>query len=213
MTEAKPIVVSGAVEGDVDGAVLRRLIEQTNAISGPIYDKKGKTYLKQRFNGYNQAARFNPWIVLVDLNDDADCAPLLGTSWGINPTRYMCFRVAVRAVEAWLFADREHLARFLGVPISRIPRDPEILDHPKRIMVDLASHSRRRDIREDMMPRPKSGRTVGPAYTSRLIEFVQDIVNGWRPDVAVQSSESLARCLRCLYRIVQEYRQKSSSPS
>jgi hypothetical protein len=36
-------------------------------------------------------------------------------------------------------------------------------------VVELARYSRRRDIREDMVPRPGSGRSVGAAYTSRLI--------------------------------------------
>jgi hypothetical protein len=86
----------------------------------------------------------------------------------------MCFRVAVRETEAWLLADRERLARFLGISTSRIPLDPEAMDDPKSLMVDLARHSRRREIREDMIPRSGSGRNVGPAYVSRLIEFVAE---------------------------------------
>jgi hypothetical protein len=59
-------------------------------------------------------------------------------------------------------------------------------------MVVLAAQSRRHDIREDMLPRPGSGRAIGPAYTSRMIEFIQSY---WRPDVATFSSDSLRRCL------------------
>jgi hypothetical protein len=114
----------------------------------------------------------------------------------------MCFRVVVREVEAWLLADRERLASFLGVPISRVPRDPESVDDPKGQMVALARRSLRRDIREDMVPRPQSRREVGPAYSSRLIEFADDVVDGWRPLVAAKSSDSLHRCIRCLSRLV-----------
>lgn len=71
-------------------------------------------------------------------------------------------------------------------------------------MVEMARRSRRRDIREDMVPRPGSGRTEGPAYTSRLIEFVADVDHGWRPDVAALSSDSMDRCLQCLRRLVRE---------
>ena len=116
------------------------------------------------------------------------------------------FLAAVRAVEAWLLADRESLATFLSVAASHIPREPEGVTDPKRAMVDLAMHSRRREIREDMVPRPRSGRTVGPAYTSRLIEFVMDTAAGWRPDVAARSSDSLSRCLRCLRQLAQDCR-------
>ena len=115
----------------------------------------------------------------------------------------MCFRVAVREVEAWLLGDHEKLATFLGVAVSRIPRDPEAEMDPKTTMVELARRSRRREIREDMVPRPESGRDVGPAYASRLIEFVVGGEVSWRLDVASRSSESLRRCLACMRRLVE----------
>ncbi len=207
MTASNPVVISGAVEGLVDEAVLQRLVEHVRATPGFVYGKNGKPLLRQRINGYNQAARLSPWIVLVDLNHDADCAPPLRASWLPNPAPGMCFRVAVREVEAWLFADRERLARFLGVSFSRIPQKPEVVDDPKRTMVEFAKHSRRREIREDMVPRPGSGRPVGPAYTSRLIEFAMDTRLGWRPAVAARHSDSLNRCLRCLRRLVKMSRE------
>ncbi len=100
-------------------------------------------------------------------------------------------------------ADRENLAKFLSVEIARIPQDVEAIDNPKVIMVEIAKHSRRREIREDMIPRTGSGRVVGPAYTARLIEFVMGAKNGWRPEVAAERSESLKRCLHCLHRLKQ----------
>jgi hypothetical protein len=112
----------------------------------------------------------------------------------------MCFRVAVREIEAWLLADRERLAAFLGVKSARLPANPEEEPDPKRIIVELAQQSRRREIREDMAPRPGSGRQIGPAYSSRLIEFVSGS-GGWRPEVAARSSDSLRRCLSCLRKL------------
>jgi hypothetical protein len=53
-----------------------------------------------------------------------------------------------------------------------------------------------------MVPRHKSGRKVGPAYTPRLIEFITDTKNGWRPDVAAQFSDSLDRCIRSIKSLV-----------
>jgi len=69
-------------------------------------------------------------------------------------------------------------------------------------MVEIARHSRRRDVRENMVPRGGSGRKIGPAYTSLLIEFSRDSKNGWRPTVAVKSSDSLKRCMRRLEQLV-----------
>ena len=99
---------------------------------------------------------------MIDLNGGYDCAPLLRNSWLPQVAPGLCFRVAVRAVEAWLLADAEHIADFLGVARSRVPSNPETLDDPKAAMVALGRTSRRRDIREDMVPRDGSGRRVGP---------------------------------------------------
>lgn len=198
------VVISAAVEGSVDEAVVQRLILEAGGNPGPVYGKNGKTSLRNKINGYNNAARHQPWIVLVDLNHDANCAPDLCRDWLPAQSQKLCFRVAVREVEAWLLADREHVAKFLSVPVSRIPVNPELEPDPKQLMVNLAAGSRRRDIRLDMVPRPGSGRAVGPAYPSRLIEFVNVSKTPWRPKVAVARSDSLRRCLECLRGLVRQ---------
>lgn len=203
MAEPSPVVISGAVEGIIDEAVLRCLVQHVGAQVGPMHGKNGKKPLRKRLNGYNQAARFNPWVVLVDLDQDAACAPPLRAAWLPSPAPFMCFRVAVREVEAWLLADRERLSKFLGVAALRIPRDPEAELYPKRTMVRLAKQTRRREIREDMVPRLESGRTVGPAYASRLIEFASHPSTGWRPDIAAKHSDSLRRCLACIRKLIE----------
>lgn len=202
MKNRNPVAISSAVEGLVDEALIKRLVLHLGGSSGPVYGRRGKQYLLGKVKGYNQSARFRPWIVLVDLNHDADCAPPLRTSLLPDPSPYMCFRIAVREAEAWLLADRERLSRFLSVRLNLIPQNPELVDQPKCTMVDLARHSQRMDIRQDMVPRPASSRKIGPAYTSRLIEFIQDTTKGWRPDVAAGSSDSLTRCLRCLQQLI-----------
>jgi hypothetical protein len=198
-----PVVIHGAVEGMVEEAVLRRLVEEMGAMAGPVYGKNGKPFLLQKLSTYNQAAQFAPWIILIDLDDDDNCAPPYMKTCLPRPAPYMCFRVAVREIESWLLADRERLAKFLSVGASRIPLDPEKLDRPKSTMVEIARYSRRRGIREDMVPRPGSGRKVGPAYTSQLIEFARDSKRGWRPKVAAKASDSLNRCPRCLLRLIE----------
>lgn len=199
-----PVVISAAVEGILDEVVLSRLIESLGALSGSVYGKNGKSFLLEKLDAYNQAARFVPWVILVDLDHDADCAPPFLQSCLPNPAPYMCFRVAVREIEAWLLADRERLAKFLSVGVSRINHNPEILESPKLTMDEIARHSRRRDIRENMVPRAGSGRKIGPAYTSLLIEFARDPENGWRPNVAAKSSDSLDRCIRRLKQLIRD---------
>jgi len=191
-------VISAAVEGIVDEAVVRKLIVVAGASPGPVYGRQGKPFLRQRIRGYNAAAQYQPWFVLVDLDSDYDCAPPLRASWLPEVAPHLCFRVAVREVEAWLLADAERLADFLSAR-KRPPANPEALGDPKSEMIALARSSRRRDIREDMVPRQESGRLVGPAYTSRLIEFASSV---WRPNVAAQRAASLRRAIDCLKRLV-----------
>lgn len=179
------------MEGMLDEAVVRRLLAAVGARQVEVYGGQGKHDLLRHLRGYNQAARHGPWLVLVDL-DDEECAPALCQRVLPQPAPGMCLRVAVREVEAWLLADREGLSRFLGVSPGRIPVDPEQVARPKELMVALAAASRRRDVREDLVPRPDSGRRVGPAYSSRLADFVRE---RWRPEVAAQRSRSLERCL------------------
>lgn len=197
------VVISAAVEGLIDEAVVKRLITEVGATVGPVYGKQGKKVLRAGINGYNNAARHRPWIVLVDLDQEADCAPNLCRAWISQKSPKLCFRVAVREVEAWLLSDRESIARFLSVPVSRVPIDPESELNPKQTMVNLAAKSKRKSIREDMVPRPGSGRSVGPAYTSRLVEFIQSPEALWRPNHAANHSQSLQRCMRCLEQLVQ----------
>jgi hypothetical protein len=191
MTSRDPHAFSAAVEGPIDEAVLRRVLSDLGIVLGPVFGKKGKSFLRTRIHGYNSAAIHSYWTVLIDLDHDADCAPALRQEWLLNPARFMCFRVAVREVESWLLADRERFARFIGVPKERIPGEPDQLENPKRTIIDLARRSRRSEIRRDVVPRTGSGREVGPGYTSRMIEFVH---SHWRPSVAESHSDSMRRC-------------------
>ncbi len=198
MSSQSPVFITGAVEGIVDEAALRRLVCEANANDGPVYGKNGKSYLLRRLNGYNNAARFAPWLILIDLNG-GECPPPAKEKWLPHPSILMCFSIAVRGIESWLMSDRKNLARFLRIRISQVPRHPETENDPKRKIVDLARDSRSKDIREDMVPRPGSGIPIGPAYSSRLIEYIQKY---WQPSVAADNSPSLARCRQRLRQLI-----------
>jgi len=184
------IVINAAVEGDLDEAVLRRLVLEAGAVLGLIYGKKGRENLELRLRGFNHAAQINRWVVLVDLDRD-ECPVSLRGDWLPEPARLMCFRIAVRAVESWLLADREAMAGFLEIALSKVPHNPEAEFDPKRVLIDLARSSRSPEIRRDMVPHRESGRTVGPGYSSRMKDYT---TNHWRPEVAAESSDSLRRC-------------------
>jgi hypothetical protein len=201
VSDRASLVVTVAVEGNLDQAVLQRLVEDAGATLGAVHGRRGKRYIKQKIHGFNSAARFSPWIVLVDLDEDANCAPELRGSWLPEPVDMMLFRVAVREIEAWLFGDPERLAEFLHIARSKIPSRAETIMDAKRAMVDLGRTSRSGEIREDLVPRSGSGRTVGVAYSSRLAEFVLR-AGGWRPEVAASTCDSLDRLMRRLTALV-----------
>jgi hypothetical protein len=136
------------------------------------------------------------------LDKSHHCAPELKSEWLPALAPKMCFRVVVRALEAWLLADAERFADFFHVARGRIPNDTESLPQPKLTVVTLVGYSRRKEIRQDMVPRPGSGRVVGPAYASHILEFARDPEHGWRPSVASQHADSLNRCLRCMRALV-----------
>lgn len=198
-----PAVISAAVEGITDEAVVRTLISHVGAELGPVYGKKGKPDLRTKVRGYNAAARHAPWLLLVDLDGEQQCASDLVRDWIPQPSQHLCFRVAVHATEAWLLADSAALAKFLSVRAADIPGDPDAERRPKVALVNLARRSTSRAIRDDMVPREGSGRDVGRAYTSRIIEFASQ---HWSPTRAEGASDSLRRAIACLRRLAMDGR-------
>lgn len=186
-----------AVEGATDAVVARRLLDEAGLEPMYEYVKNGKAALDRSLPGYNNAARFSCWLVLRDLDTDADCAPALRNKLLPAPSARMRLHIPVHAVEAWLMGDAEAFSRFFSVSLRQIPANPEVIPDPKRAVVNLARRSRRRSIQEAMVPPPGSSAKVGPGYAASLIQFATE---NWRPDAAERSSESLAR-LRAFLRV------------
>ena len=100
------IPVTCAVEGITDEPIARRLLAEAGLSVGPFVRKYGgKSRIDRRLPDWNASAARLPWIVIRDLDrDDRDvCIPalrsrLLGNSGAQSG---MCFRFAVRSVEAW----------------------------------------------------------------------------------------------------------------
>jgi len=189
------VSVNILVEGNTDEPVAKRLLNHIGLEAGTVYGRKGKHDLLKRLTNYNKAAHFAPWFVVVDLDMDAQCPPQAVVQWLPNSTRGMRFRIAVRAIKAWLMADRENMARFLGVSSSRIRQNIDLDPNPKETLINIARNSHKRNILEDLVPRQASGAKVGPLYVPRLTKFVEEL---WRPDVAANESESLRRRISAL---------------
>ncbi|NMC72415.1 MAG: hypothetical protein GYA57_20475 [Myxococcales bacterium] len=193
-----PGPVTLVVEGTVDAAVAERLLAEAGWSSGPKHVKQGKAALDRCLDGYANAARFSCWLVLRDLDHDAGCAPELRRKLLRRSSAHFRLHVAVRAVESWLLADADAFGRFFGVAPERIPSRPDGLPSPKRTLVELARRSRRREVREAIVPAADSGAQVGPGYTVFVTEFAS---RHWRPGAAARRSPSLERLRVFLRRV------------
>lgn len=201
---AGEIPITLAVEDELSEHLLRALLAQTNRdyLVGAVYGKRGNNFLKQKLSAFNNAAKGSACFCLTDL-DSHPCAPALIEEWfGCGISEYdkrrhpnLIFRVAVREVEAWVMADREQFANFLGVSKQLIPSRSEDSNDPKTLLLQIAAKSRRRDLRDDIVPQPGENRKLGPNYNGRLGQFVQE---HWRAEAASINSVSLAKTWHAL---------------
>ena len=192
-----PIPIELAVEDDLSAAVIRKILACSGQpfYAGTSYIGQGFGYLRKNIRGFNKAAQGTPWIVLTDL-DQSICPPELIRVWLPEPKHpNLLFRVAVREVEAWLLADRGGFASFLGIRKELLPLNADAIQEPKQHLINLARKSRRREVRDDIVPPHGSTRQIGPNYNGRLVSFVH---KKWDVLVATQSSESLTRTFNSL---------------
>jgi hypothetical protein len=187
-------LVKLAAEGDLDLAVLRRIAEEAGLDVSEEFGRRGKNHLDRRIGGYNVAARFEPWIVLRDLDEDQPCAGALAAKLLAEPAAFMCFRIAVRAVESWLVADWKPFATEFGIRrrISALPADD--MHDPKQTVLEALWASKDREIREAMVRINTGGaHAIGPEYNVRLGAYA---ARSWRPAIAANRSPSLRSARR-----------------
>jgi hypothetical protein len=189
-----PIPLNLAVEDPLTESLFAKILATipTAYATRTIYNRGGYGYLRQNINGFNNAAKGVPFLIGTDL-DRYECPAALIQEWLVRPKHdNLLIRVAVREAEAWILADKENLARFLGIRPALVPDEVEQLPDPKKELIDLARRARRRELRDDICPPTHSTRKVGPNYNARLAVFVSQ---QWDPNVASERAESLARAI------------------
>lgn len=192
------IIINLVFEDELSEYVLSKLLScfGTKYQTGYSYNAHGFGYIKAKINGFNQACKALPFLVLTDL-DNYPCPLQLRDDWfSSTPHPNMIFRVAVREVESWLLSDIEGFSSFTGVSRSNFPSKPELERDPQKILIGIAKRSRKRVIREDIVPISENAQ-IGPNYNGRLMEFV---LNYWDIDNAMKRSESLRRAFISLDR-------------
>jgi len=99
-------------------------------------------------------------------------------------------------VESWLMADRNSFANFLSIPVNRIPSNTDDILNPKEFLVSLARSSKKRRLREELVPKPRTRIPIGYGYNTRLSQFVRE---HWNIERAATVSPSLKRTLDRLH--------------
>jgi hypothetical protein len=191
------IPVDIAVEDELSELVLLKIFATAKRPYhvGATYRRGGFGYLRRNINGWNAAAKGKPFVVLTDL-DNAPCPADLIEKWLESPPNAnLIFRIAVREVEAWLLADAHNLAGFLRIAERLVPGSPDEIPDPKATLIGLATKSKLKYIRDNLLPRPGSTAKQGRGHNECLGAFVRE---NWDVRAASVRSPSLARSLRRL---------------
>jgi hypothetical protein len=188
-------IINLAFEDPLHEAVLRKILFQFSFSVGRCFSHGGYGYLKTKIQGFNNAARVTPFLVLADL-DKIECAPILIKEWLPFPRHpNLLFRVAVREVESWVLAHRNAFSKYLGIDKNKIPVSVDEIFDPKQFLINLARKSRYKELREAIVPRSGSSAQQGPDYNGKLAIFVNDY---WDVATAARNSPSLQKMLNAL---------------
>jgi len=193
------IIINIAVEDILSKSIAETMLKQStkNFIVGICYQKNGFGYLKKLVPGLNVAAQRNTYLVLTDLDQNL-CPTEIISKWLRQPKHSnLIFRIAVREIESWILADRQEFGKFLGVSPDLIPVNTDEISDPKEFLINLARKSRKRELRESIVPPPKSTAKIGRDYNGPLISFVN---NHWQVRLALENSPSLEKAMRVLDR-------------
>lgn len=192
------VPINIVVEDDLSEALCYKIMLSSSVTYhiGATYGKCGYGYIRKKISGFNNAAKGTPFLVLADLEDD--CAPKQISEWFTIPKHHnLLFRIAVREIESWLLADRTGFASFLNIRKKLIPVNPDKINDPKRLLINLVKKSPKRTLRQAIVPSPGKTAKIGPDYNGQLSLF---IFNSWNITEAMENSESLRRAVNSLNR-------------
>lgn len=199
-------------EDEVTSAIIERLLEycsdsqQVYVVIKKMPARGGK--IKSVIPNLNNLSQNNPVILLTDLDANA-CAPSLKTQLlnGIPQNNNFIMNIAVDEAEAWLMADREGFASFIGVPVEKIPNATMQkqqgmnarleMNFPYKssryLTCSLINDSKKQEICRQL--KPANGSVKGPEYNAAILPFIQ---KQWNISDAMANSDSLTRMINRL---------------
>lgn len=176
------------VEDVLQAAAAQKVIQARNlSLRVPrTLGLQGSGFIDRNLDRFAQAGAYGIYIVIKDL-DRHPCPPALARRLLERPPPAgLLLSIAVKEVEAWLLADSTSFRRYFGV--GKMEGAPETLDDPKGYIISLARRSRRREIRENIIPTGTA--KVGKLYDATLLDFIH---GHWKVDRARRRSPSLDR--------------------
>jgi hypothetical protein len=198
-----------AAEDSVGLALGSRLIrEHPDLTIFRAEDGQGFGRLRAYAEKYNDMAKNGvPVVLLTDL-DRQVCPMSLVEEWmgGRHaPHPEFLLRVCVREAEAWVMADCEAVARFLGIRSAEVPSKPEQLPDPKQELLRLARRCTR-NLRNGLLPAGNSKAQVGWEYNRLLTTFIEE---HWNPASAGARAPSLQRARQRIAELSDRIRLRS----
>lgn len=162
--------------------------------------------IKRKIKNFNTLSATTPVVLLTDL-DTEDCAPvakkkLLETV--DEQAENFIVNIAVDEAEAWLMADRENFAAFLGINIQDMPESTlqkqggrnsrKEMSIPLKASYYLTHQlillSDKEELKEQLQS--QGDRCKGKEYNTALVPFIE---KQWNPENAKENSDSLQRMI------------------
>ena len=170
-------------------------VENPNLTVSNVMGRRGFSYFENRVDQIRRSSAVLKFLIFLDGDElGTTCASDAINQWfQARQPNNIHVRFAFHEVESWLLADRQNLAAFLNVSVGAIPIVGDNVRNTKEMLVQLARRSRSREILQDLVPPSGFTSTVGPAYNSRVSEFIQ---TSWDVRAAATGNDSLARACR-----------------
>ncbi|MDR5760892.1 hypothetical protein QCE88_28300 [Caballeronia sp. LZ035] len=123
----------------------------------------------------NEVARNVMPVLMVADADQAPCVVAQRNAWlPPNASNRLSMRLAVKEAEAWVLADHIGFSRFAAVSKDLFPALPETDVDPKQRLLSLVKKSKRRELRDEMLPGKGATSPVGLGYNVHMTDFVRN---------------------------------------
>ncbi|CAB3782343.1 hypothetical protein [Paraburkholderia caffeinilytica] len=161
---------------------------------------------KQKILAMNNVARNVMPVLMIADADQAPCVVTQRNSWlPRDVSQRLSMRLAVKEAEAWVLADHIGFSKFAVVSKDLFPGNPEMEPDPKQALLALVKKSKRRELRDEMLPGKGATSPVGLGYNIHMTEFVK---NHWNVGRAVDRAPSLARAIPRVAALLQDVAER-----